>query len=78
MVDYDKHISDTIHVLNLAEVIVMEISEADRSTSLDLEQEMTEAANRGDTENFFDLLAEWKCILMQGGEEEQINHREAA
>lgn len=68
MVDHDKYIVQTIHILNLAEVDLMEISEADRSRTLKLEMEMTEAAISGDTENFFNLLDDWRCILMRGEE----------
>jgi hypothetical protein len=78
MVDHDKYIVQTIHILNLAEVDLMEISEADRSRTLKLEMEMTEAVNSGDTENFFNLLDDWRCILMRGGGGEKIYQREAA
>ena len=56
MANYDKHIANTIHILNLAEVNIMEISENGRKRSLDLEFEITEAANKEDTEKFFSLL----------------------
>ena len=78
MMNYDKHISNTIHILNLAEVNIMEISEIGRKRSLTLEYEITEAANTGDTEKFFSLLDEWRDILMGGMEEEQIHQRKAA
>ena len=78
MVDYEKHIANTIHILNLAEVNIMEISERGRKRSLDLEFEITEAANKGDTEKFFRLLDEWRGILMGGMEEDQTHHKKAA
>ena len=78
MVNYDKHIANTIHILNLAEVNLMEISENGRKRSLDLEFEITEAANKGDTEKFFKLLDEWRDILMGGMEEEQTHQKKAA
>ncbi len=78
MANYDKHIANTIHILNLAEVNIMEISENGRKRSLDLEFEITEAANKEDTEKFFSLLDEWRDILMGGMEEEQIHQKKAA
>lgn len=78
MGNYDKHIANTIHVLNLAEVNIMEISENGRKRSLDLEFEITEAANNGDSEKFFRLLDEWREILMGGMEEEQPHQKKAA
>ena len=78
MDNYDKHIANTIHILNLAEVNIMEISENGRKRSLDLEFEITEAANKEDTEKFFSLLDEWRDILMGGMEEEQIHQKKAA
>ena len=78
MVNYEKHIANTIHILNLAEVNIMEISERGRKRSLDLEFEITEAANKGDTEKFFRLLDEWRGILMGGMEEDQTHHKKAA
>jgi len=78
MVNYEKHIKNTIHILNLAEVNIMEISEIGRKRSLALEFEITEAANKGDTEKFFSLLDEWRDILMGGMEEEQTHQKKAA
>jgi hypothetical protein len=78
MVDYNKHIANTIHILNLAEVNIMEISESGRKRSLNLEFEITEAANRGETEKFFRLLDEWRGILMGATDEEQTHHKKAA
>ncbi len=78
MVDHDRYIEDAIHILNVAEINLMEISEADRRRTLDLELEMTEAADNGDTERFFNLLYGWKCILMRREEEEKFYQREAA
>ena len=78
MVNYEKHIANTIHILNLAEVNLMEISENGRKRSLDLEFEITEAANSEDSEKFFNLLDEWRGILMGGMEEEQTHHKKAA
>ena len=78
MVDYEKHIANTIHILNLAEVNLMEISENGRKRSFALEFEITEAANKGDTEEFFRLLDEWRGILMGGMEEEQTPQKKAA
>ena len=78
MVNYEKHIKNTIHILNLEEVNIMEISENGRKRSLDLEFEITEAANHADSEKFFRLLDEWRNILMGGTEEEQTHQKKAA
>ncbi|MBW1888225.1 MAG: hypothetical protein JRI52_07745 [Deltaproteobacteria bacterium] len=78
MINYEKQIANTIHILNLAEVNIMEISENGRKRSLDLEFEITEAANKGDEEKFFRLLDEWREILMEGMEEEQTHQKKAA
>lgn len=78
MVNYEKHIKNTIYILNLAEINLMEISEKGRKRSLDLEFEITEAANNGNSEKFFRLLDEWRDILMGGMEEEQIHQKKAA
>jgi len=78
MVDYDEHIANTIEILTLAEVNLMEISEMDRKISLDLEIKMTEAANRDDSQQFFKLLDDWRCMLMRGWEGEQFFQRKAA
>ncbi len=78
MVNYEKQIANTIHILNLAEVNIMAISEDGRKRSLDLEFEITEAANKEDTEKFFSLLDEWRDILMGGMEEEQTHQKKAA
>jgi len=78
MVNYEKHIKNTIHILNLAEVNLMEISEIGRKRSLVLEYEITEAADNGDSEKFFRLLDEWRDILMGGMEEDQPHQKKAA
>ena len=78
MADYDKFIKQSIRILDLAEVNLMEISEADRDRTLALEFEITEAANSGDTDSFFCLLDAWRCTLMRGGDVASLNQREAA
>ena len=78
MVNYEKHIKNTIHILNLAEVNLMEISEIGRKRSLTLEYEITEAANDGDSERFFRLLDEWRDILMGSMEVDQSHQKKAA
>ncbi len=78
MIDYDKHIADAIHIFDLAEINLKEISKADRSRTLNLELQMTAAANREDTEKFFGFLEEWRCILLSGEEEERFHQRVAA
>lgn len=78
MTDFNKCVADTVDILNLAEVNLMGLSEEDRRKSLILEQEMTETANRGDTETFFKVLDEWRGILMRAGGDDALFHRKAA
>lgn len=78
MVNYEKHIKNTIHILNLAEVNLMEVSQIGRKRSLTLEYEITEAANKGDSERFFTLLDEWRKILIGSVEVEQSHQKKAA
>ena len=63
MVEYDLFMGNAIQILNLAGVDLMDVSEMDRSRTLDLELEITEAANSGDTEKFLASLDEWRFIL---------------
>ena len=78
MDDYDEYIENTVHILDLAEVDFMEISKADRRRTLELELEMTEAADNQDTAKFLMLLDQWRSIFMRGTEGEQCLQREAA
>ncbi len=64
--------------MNLAGVNLVDVSEMDRTRTLDLELEITEAANSGDTEKFLTSLDEWRFILMNGEEEDEYYQREAA
>ena len=77
MVDYDLFMGNTIRILNLAGVDLMDIPERDRCRTLDLEQEITVAANNGDTERFMTSLDEWRSILMIE-EEKEYYHKAAA
>ncbi len=64
MIDYNEYINDTIHVLNLAGVNFMDISEEERKVALSLEQKMNETVNNGAREDFFEVLDEWKNIFI--------------
>ena len=66
MIDYNKYIDDTIQILNLSEVNIMDLSQEERKRTLDLEKRMNETVNTDATEIFFKLLDEWKTILMNG------------
>ncbi len=66
MIDYNEHINDTIHILNIAKVNLMDLSRDERTETLKLEQKMNETVNSDDTENFFKILGQWKNILING------------
>jgi hypothetical protein len=68
MIDYNEYIKSTIHTLNSAKVNIMDLSEEDRKTALDLEYEMNTSAENGATERFFQVLDEWKDIFIYGSE----------
>ena len=68
MIDFNEYINDTIHTLNSANVNIMDLSEEDRKTALDLEHEMNKTVENGATEQFFQVLDEWKNIFIYGRE----------
>jgi hypothetical protein len=68
MIDFNEYINDTIHTLNSAKVNIMDLSEEDRKSALDLEHEMNKTVENGATENFFQVLDEWKNIFIYGSE----------
>lgn len=68
MMDLNEYIKDTIHILNSAKVNIMDLSETDRKTALDLEHEITITAEGGATEKFFHVLNEWKNIFIYGSD----------
>ena len=69
MVDYDKHIRMAVQALDSAEVDLMGIPEYERRRALQLELEMTRACNRGDEEQFFRSLEQWRTLLLRGPRE---------
>ena len=66
--DFNEYIKDTIHTLNSAKVNIMDLSESDRKTALDLEHEITITVENGATEKFFHVLNEWKTIFIYGSD----------
>ena len=68
MIDYNKHIDDTIQILNSAEVNMMDLSQEERKRALDLEEIMNETVNADAADIFFKILDEWKSILMGGND----------
>ena len=78
MMDYDRFMENAIQILNGAGVNLMDFSEIDRSRTLDLELEITKAANSGDTDRFLTSLDAWRYILMGGEEENALYQKEAA
>ncbi len=74
MIDYNEYINDTIHVLNLAGVNIMDISERERKVALNLELKMNETVNNGAREDFFEVLDEWKSIFISERDTETYNH----
>ncbi len=78
MVDYDEYIDSAVHVLNMAQVDLMEVTEMDRGKALDLEVALTETANRQDSDGFFNLLDRWRAILIKHEGLEQFFQKKAA
>jgi len=68
MINFNEYINDTIHTLNSAKVNIMDLSEEDRKTALELEHEMNKTVENGATEKFFHVLDEWKHIFIYGSE----------
>ena len=68
MIDYNKHIDDTIQILNSAEVNMMDLSQEERKIALDLEEIMNDSVNADATEIFLKILDEWRTILMGGND----------
>ena len=61
---FDKAIQHTIMLLNMAEIDMMDLPPYLRKRTLEIEEEMTVARNRGDLEWFHELIDEWRYIFM--------------
>ncbi|MCP4681944.1 MAG: hypothetical protein GY864_06410 [Desulfobacterales bacterium] len=78
MVNYGEYIDSAIHVLNIAQVDLMEVPEMDRGKALDLEAALTETADRQDSDGFFNLLDRWRATLIKHEGLEQFFQKKAA
>ena len=63
---YDRHLQDAIARLNEAGLNIMKASDLDREQALDLEIELTKAANERDIDQFIKLVDVWKSIFLKG------------
>ena len=58
--DYDEQIQAVIAEFNSCGIRMMDIPEPMRKKALNLEEQMTQAANRGDRDGFLQVLKQWR------------------
>ena len=61
--DYDEHIRAVIAEFNSCGIRMMDIPEPMRKRALNLEEQMTQAANQGHQEQFLKLLKQWRACF---------------
>ena len=64
MDEFDETIQHTINLLNMAGINLMDLPPHLRKRTLEIEEEMTVARNKGDLEWFYELIDEWRYIFM--------------